>query len=269
MGIRRVRVGLLKATPKRWDKEANWLTMERLIRDVAHLKIDIAVTPECFLDGYAVAECHERSGIGEVDWVKKFIDIAEDGENGAYIRKLSYLAQELGIYIIVGFTEKLDGKLFNAAYLFSRDGAVIGRYRKVNISSHERLVYCSGDSLPVFDTVFGRIGILICADRRWPENVRILALQGAEVIFIPAYGMWHEANTMWMRTRSYENGVYICFAHPNIALITNPKGDISAELISNVEDVLVHDIDLDLIDRTHIKERRPDLYSILCRNLKF
>ncbi|MEM2739576.1 MAG: carbon-nitrogen hydrolase family protein [Candidatus Bathyarchaeia archaeon] len=262
--MRRVRVGLLKAVPKRWDKETNWITMERLIRDVARLKIDIAVTSECFLDGYAIAEYLERREIDERDWVRRFIDIAEDRGNGAYIRRLSYLARELKIYIIAGFTEKQDGKLFNAAYLFNRDGAIIGRYRKVNLSPYEKVVYCSGDSLPVFDTDFGRIGILICADRRWPENVRILTLQGAEVIFIPAYGMWHEANTMWMRTRSYENGIYICFTHPSIALITDPKGDISAELISNVEDILVHDIDLDLIDRTHIKERRPELYGILC-----
>lgn len=262
--MRRVRIGLLKAIPKRWDKEANWSIIERLIRDVARFKIDIAVTPECFLDGYAVAESLERRGIDEKDWVRKFMDIAED-EGGTYVCRLSYLARELGIYIILGLTEKQDGKLFNAAYLFNRDGAIVGRYRKVNISSHERLVYCPGDSLPVFDTDFGRIGILICADRRWPENVRVLTLQGAEAIFIPAYGMWHEANTMWMRTRSYENGVYICFVHPNIALVTDPKGDISAELISNVEDILVHDIDLDLIDRTHIRERRPELYSILCK----
>ncbi|MEM2029264.1 MAG: carbon-nitrogen hydrolase family protein, partial [Candidatus Bathyarchaeia archaeon] len=251
--------------PIRWNKEANWITMERLIRDAARLKIDIAVTSECFLDGYAISEFLEKNAIDEKDWIKRLTDIAEDEEDGVYILKLSLLAQELQIYIIAGFTEKLDGKLFNAAYLFNRDGDIIGRYRKINISSHEKRVYHAGDSLPVFSTDFGKIGILICADRRWPENVRILTLQGAEVIFIPSYGMWHEANTIWMRTRSYENGTYICFVHPNITLITDPKGEISAELISNVEAVLVHDIDLDLIDRTHIEERKPELYSILCR----
>jgi len=262
--MRMVRVGMLKAVPKKWDKEANWRTMERLIRDASRLKIDIAVTSECFLDGYVVTESLEGHVVNEDDWTKRFIEIAEDEREGAYIFKLSRLAEELKVYIIAGFTEKRSDKLFNAAYIFSRDGNIIGKYRKVNIAKRER--FCAGDSLPVFDTDLGKIGVLICADRRWPENVRVLAVQGAEAIFIPSYGMWHEANTMWIRTRSYENGVYICFAHPNLALITDPEGNISAELKSNIEGVLVHDIDLDLVNRDHIKERRPKLYNILCAN---
>ncbi len=67
-----------------------------------------------------------------------------------------------------------------------------------------------------------------------------------------------------MRTRSYENQMFICFTHPQVALITNPKGGIDAKLQSNVPDVLIHEIDLsEVTDGNHLADRRPELYDIL------
>jgi hypothetical protein len=67
-----------------------------------------------------------------------------------------------------------------------------------------------------------------------------------------------------MRTRSYENGMFVCFTHPNVALITGPKGGIEAKLQSSVPDVLVHEIDLDEVTETaHLQDRRPELYGVL------
>ncbi|UCE10742.1 MAG: carbon-nitrogen hydrolase family protein [Candidatus Thorarchaeota archaeon] len=259
--MRRLRVGLLKAMPRKWDKDANYGTMERVVRRASEYSVDLVVTPECFLDGYVVEESDYTR--------KRLMGIAEEGENGIYIRKTSQLAGELRILLIVGFTEKQNGKLFNSAYLFGKDGTILGKYRKVhtNFPPNEPK-YLSGDSLPVFDIGIGKCGILICADRRWPENARVLRLQGAEVIFVPSFGMWHGQNTMWMRTRSYENGVHICFAHPQLSLITDPEGDICAELRSNAQEFLFHDIDLDLTSRAHIETRRSELYHALSGNIQ-
>ena len=80
----------------------------------------------------------------------------------------------------------------------------------------------------------------------------------------PTYGMWHLDNEWWMRTRSYENQMFVCFTHPNVALITNPGGQIDAKLQSNVPGVLVHEVDLaDVRDDNHLEDRRPELYDIL------
>ena len=77
----------------------------------------------------------------------------------------------------------------------------------------------------------------------------------------PTYGMWHLDNEWWMRTRSYENELFICFAHPHVALITGPGGEIAAKLQSNLPDVLVHDIDLSEIRSEMFDHRRPGLYD--------
>jgi N-carbamoylputrescine amidase len=108
---------------------------------------------------------------------------------------------------------------------------------------------------------------MICADRRWPETVRTLALRGARVIFNPTYGMHGERNRQMMQVRSYESEVYICFAHPQQSLITGPKGDVEAILVSNVDHYLIHDLDLRAVDQVrqgrsaHLRDRRPDVYA--------
>ena len=250
--MRKVRVGMIKAVPVKWKKRKNWNTLNRLIREAARQGAQVVVTPECFLDGYVI---HEKSCSR-----KKLRAIAERGEKGTYVRKFAALAKELGIHLVAGFTHTPDDKKFyNAAWLFDRRGRIIGKYHKIHVYGR----YTAGDELPVFDTEFGRVGMVICADRRWPENIRILAVKGAEVVFMPTYGMKGEPNECWMRTRGYENGIYICFTHPEESLIINPAGEVEAKLVSSAEGVLIHDLDLDTATRAHLDKRRPDIYEAL------
>lgn len=81
---------------------------------------------------------------------------------------------------------------------------------------------------------------------------------------MPTYGMWHLDNEWWMRTRSYENQMYVCFTHPSVALITDPRGGLEAKLQSSDPAVLVHEIDLaNVREDNHLSNRRPELYGIL------
>jgi len=250
--MRSVRVGMIKAVPVKWAKRRNWNALDRLVREAARRGAQVVVTPECFLDGYVI---HEEDCTPE-----RLRRMAERGERSAYVKKMKALVRELGVHLVAGFTDTPDGKTFhNAAYLFGPKGEVIGKYCKIHVAPG----YTPGDALPVFETAFGQAGMVICADRRWPENIRILAVRGAEVILMPTYGMWHEANEAWMRTRAYESGLYICFTHPRVSLICNPRGEVEAKLQSNVPDVLVHDLDLDTVTHKHLDERRPDLYGPL------
>jgi predicted amidohydrolase len=147
--------------------------------------------------------------------------------------------------------------------MVDRHGRVAGHYHKTHLQTQD-LRFNPGDDLPVFDMPWGKTGVLICADRRWPETARVLRLKGAGVVLIPSYGMWHEENEWWMRTRTYENENFIAFVHPNVAFISNPEGKIMAKLQSNVPGMLVSDIDLTQVrDTTHIKDRRPELYKAL------
>lgn len=154
---------------------------------------------------------------------------------------------------------------YNAALFFNRKGEVIGRYYKTHLQSHD-LRYSPGKDLPVFDADFGKVGMVICADRRWPEAVRTLRVKGAELILNPSYGMWGEANEWWLRTRAYENEAFYCFCHPNVAFIANPKGEIVAKLQSNVPDVLIADISLSEVTERMIADRRPELYGAIAED---
>ena len=108
---------------------------------------------------------------------------------------------------------------------------------------------------------------MICADRRWPETVRTLALRGARIIFNPTYGMHDAKNLRMMQTRSYESEVYIAFTHPGQALITDPKGGIVVNEEGEEARLVVTEVDLALVDEVragrsaHLRDRRPDLYE--------
>ena len=81
--------------------------------------------------------------------------------------------------------------VYNSALLYNRAGEPAGIYNKVHCRGHDRKFVAGGD-LPVFGSDFGLFGVVICADRRWPETVRALALRGARIIFNPTYGNYGE-----------------------------------------------------------------------------
>jgi N-carbamoylputrescine amidase len=141
-----------------------------------------------------------------------------------------------------------------------------GLYDKVHCQTHDQK-YLPGQSLPVFQSDFGPFGVMICADRRWPETVRTLALKGARVIFNPTYGMHDERNLHMMQTRSYESEVFIAFTHPGQALVTGPKGQIVCNEVSPAKPFVLSQIDLSEVDQirsaehSHLQDRRPDVYE--------
>ncbi len=248
-----LRLGLFTAMPVKWDLEANWRTFEQTLAAHASDGIQLVVTPECFLDGYVTPA---------KDWTpERFAAIAQDASTSVYIKRLRELAARYKMYIVFGLTENRGGKFYNTALIVDRAGNIAGRYSKTHLQNHD-LRYAPGDDLPVFDTPWGKVGILICADRRWPETARVLRLKGARIVLIPSYGMWGLDNEWWMRTRAYENENYLAFAHPQVAFVADPKGGIAARLQSNVPGMLVCDVDLTRVtDKHHIKDRRPELYG--------
>ena len=253
---RRVTMGMLKAVPEKWNVEGNWAVFEEQLRRHKDDGIDVFITPEGFLDGYCTAD---NDG-----WtIEKFAKVAQDVTNSDYIKRLRELAAETKTNIVFGFTELLNDLFYNCAILVDLNGGIVGKYHKTHLMNHDHR-YTRGEGLPVFDLNIGRVGIVICADRRWPESIRVLRLKGAKICLMPTYGMWHLDNEWWMRTRSYENSMYVCFTHPNVSLITNPKGEIDAKLQSSVPDVLVHEIDIsNANDKGDLANRRPDLYGVI------
>jgi N-carbamoylputrescine amidase len=95
-------------------------------------------------------------------------------------------ARRHGVTIVGGTTEVVDGRLYNTAVVLDAAGEVVGRYRKLHLFGGEQATFDPGDlGLPVFDVGGLRLGVLICYDLRFPEAMRILALQGAQVVAVP------------------------------------------------------------------------------------
>lgn len=254
MSDRKLTVGMLKDVPEKWGIDRNWAVFAEQFE--AHADgVDVFVTPECWYDGYAVTE---------KDWTgERFAEVSMTVGESERIETLRQMARDRQTAIVFGFTELRDGGFYNCALLVDAAGEITGTYHKTHLQTHDHRFH-RGDHLDAFDLGDTRVGMVICADRRWPESIRAIRLAGAEVCLMPTYGMWGEDNEWWMRTRSYENGMFVCFTHPNVALITDPRGKVAAKLQSNVPDVLVHTLDLgEILDDRHLRDRRPDLYGIL------
>jgi len=116
------------------------------------------------------------------------------------------LAQQHNLYIVAGLIER-DGKtLYNTAALIGPDGKLVGKYRKVTLPRNEiEAGITPGHDYPVFDTRFGKVGMMICYDGFFPEVARALAVQGAEVIAWPVWG----CNPLLAKARACENHVYV------------------------------------------------------------
>ncbi|MBN2410857.1 carbon-nitrogen hydrolase family protein [candidate division KSB1 bacterium] len=160
---------------------------------------------------------------------------------GPTTRFLGEIARKHKLYIVAGITEKQGDIVYNTAVLIDRKGELAGRYRKVSLPREEiDGGVTPGDSLPVFDTDFGRIGIMICWDVFFPEPARGLALQGAEVIFMPIWG----GNLTLARARAIENQIYLVSSTYDMkTAVFDREGEIIQEATEN-NPVIVVEVDL-------------------------
>jgi predicted amidohydrolase len=116
------------------------------------------------------------------------------------------LAKEHRLYIVAGLCERDRHLIYNVAVLIAPDGRLAGKYRKVCLPRTEiEMGFCPGSQYPVFDTSFGKLGMMICYDGFFPEVARELANRGAEVIAWPVWG----CNPLLARARACENHVYL------------------------------------------------------------
>jgi predicted amidohydrolase len=218
------------------------------------------ITPECWLDGYASPAKDSTP--------ERIRSIAQDLESSPYLAKVAALASQHRMSICFGFTSLEEGRAYNAAGLWDAQGKRVGVYHKTHLQAHD-LQYAAGKRLPVWPTAWGKVGIMICADRRWPETARTLRLQGARLILNPTYGFRNDLNEAMMRTRSYENQCFIAFAHPQQSLVTAPNGRVLAKADSppsaqSVPQVLICDIDLaQAKEDNHLRDRRPEIYGTI------
>lgn len=253
----RLRLGLMRGVPEKWNLEANFSVFLERLAQADEQGADVFLTPECWLDGYAAPDPESTR--------ERLKGVAQDLDQSPYLRRVAEEAKARAMMICFGFTSLEGDRIYNAAGLWGPDGQRIGLYRKTHIQTHDHQ-FDYGTALSTWNTPWGVMGIVICADRRWPESIRTLRLQGARLILNPTYGFHGDKNTAIMRTRAFENQCFVAFAHPQESLVTNPKGDIVAQEVSEAGGVLICDLDLsEARDNNHLADRRPELYGPLAQ----
>jgi predicted amidohydrolase/ribosomal protein S18 acetylase RimI-like enzyme len=211
-----------------------------------------------------------------------------------YLELFTRLAIQYNVNIIGGshFTVE-DGRLFNIAYLFRRDGT-LGKQYKLHVTPTERHWWGvqGGERLEVFDTDRGKVCILICYDVEFPELARIATEKGAQVVFVP---FCTDERYAYLRVRycaqarCIENHIYVAIAgsvgnlphvkalgvHYAQSGIFTPsdipfvRDAIAGEATPNIETVIFEDLDLELLKKQrqsgsvlNWKDRRTDLYEV-------
>lgn len=233
-----IRAATVQFQHKAGDKDANLATVTDFVSQATEQGVQLLVFPEMCITGYWHVVGMDREGVAA---------LAEPVPDGPSVRALLDLARESGIIIGAGLIEEADGEFFNSYVVAEPDGAW-HVHRKLHAFENQNI--SSGDRFTVFDSSLGvRLGVLICYDNNIIENVRMTALQGADVLLAPhqtggtasrsphAMGvidsqLWRarEENPeaieaefrgekgrgwlmRWLPARAHDNGVFIAFAN--------------------------------------------------------
>ncbi len=248
-----MRVAGVMVDARRGDPEHNLERLDELLREAASKGAQVACTQEGCLEGYIV----QQPGLGAEEYAR----MAEPVPDGARLRHLRELCAALRLFLVVGLAERTEEGIYNSAVLVDDGGRVLGTYRKIHDLGREPLNR-QGNELPVFETPLGRFGVLICSDRHFPEAARTLALQGAQILFVPSWGFRGDLNTAILRTRAHENRFYVMFVHPEECCIVDPKGEVVAQQTGG-GGVAIADLDVAAVNplaHEYLSSRRPELY---------
>ncbi len=290
--MEKIKVALIQM--KSSDVDENIKKTVEFIKEASSKGANIVCTQELFKTDYFPQ-------VENWDYFRLAEPVNESSET---IKKFSDIAKELEIVIILSLFEKrTDGIYHNTAAVIDADGKYLGKYRKMHIPDdphfYEKFYFTPGDlGYRVFNTKFGKIGVLICWDQWFPEAARLTAMKGAKVIFYPTAIGWlpsekeefgesqYNAWETIQRSHAVANGIYVASVNRvgfekspdgnegiefwGQSFVSNPYGEIIEKASEEEEEVLVCDVDLSAIDETRtawpfFRDRRIDSYEELTK----
>lgn len=281
------------------DPKENLQNALSMTKEAADAGAKIICLPELFMHRYFPQKEHFDEGISAEDLAEEL--------NGDTIAAFAAAAKKHHAVIIVPFFEKCQNgrdsdvktagthTYRNSAAVINSDGTVFPPYRKMHIPYdpyfYEKNYFAPGDEIPVFETTYGRIAVLICYDQWFPESARIAAIKGAQAIFYPtaigrpkeyadeetAEGDWQEAWKTVQRGHAIANSLWIAAVNRvgvedeldfwGGSFVCDPFGNVVAQA-EEEQGILFADIDFDLNDDIRagwgfMKNRRPDRYHAI------
>lgn len=261
------------------DLEEDFTVAEGLIKQAKDQGVRLLALPEACLGGYLLSLDDDASGDEGPP------PLAVDGPE---IRRLAALAGDLTV--VAGYCEADGGARYNSVVCVHGDG-VLGNHRKVHQPLSEDASYSSGDRFRAFDTPVGRIGMMICYDKAFPESARALALDGAEIgVCVSAWpgartnvsadlneDRWKRRFDLFDRARALENqmvwvsanqaGTFGSLRFVGSAKIVDPGGEILADTgvpagVAVAEIDVVQALETARRSMGHLRDRRPDTYDL-------
>ena len=221
----------------------------------------------------------------------RFFPVYAEPDGGDTQQFLAELAARHGIYLAAGSVPEKDeaGHIYNTAFVFDWQGRQIAKHRKLHLfdidveggqSFRESDTLTAGDSITVFDTEFGKMGLCICFDCRFPELIRLMVLRGAQIILVPAAFNMTTGPAHWdvmFRSRAIDNQCFMVGTSPACdmdftyhayghSIAVSPWGTVLSEM-DEKEGAALTDIDLSEIARIRrqlplLSARRTDLYTL-------
>jgi predicted amidohydrolase len=257
-----------------------------MIEEAGRRNVDIISFSELFLTPFFPNQLTK-------DFDKYFVSLPSPA-----VQPIFDAAADHKVGLVFPFGERDGCHYYNSCLVADRNGKQLGIYRKTHIpaifpsnlpggtGSYEKFYFSPGTEFPVFELCGAKIGIQICYDRKYPEGSRLLALRGAEIIFMPicaaTYGETKLRGNTWelpLQARAYENGVFVVAVnragkehgrnHMGKSMIVDPIGaEMIAVASADTPELLVASIDLDnvRVAQTSLpwwRDRRPELYAEL------
>lgn len=268
-----------------WDRDANIERAEQLVREAAGDGAQIILLQELFETPYFPAEQKQD-----------LFSLARPFEDHPVLQRMSDLAAELEVVLPVSFFERANQAHYNSLAIMDADGGCVGHYRKSHIPDgpgyQEKFYFNPGDTgFQVWDTRYACIGAAICWDQWFPECARIMALQGADLLFYPtaigsepqlpqidSKGQWqramqgHAASNHMPVVASNRIGVETSdnceLTFYGSSFIADQTGNLVAEATRDQQEVLTATFDLDQIRAQRasagfFRDRRVELYEQL------
>ncbi|MFF7379685.1 carbon-nitrogen hydrolase family protein [Streptomyces massasporeus] len=261
-----MRTALLQSSGRPGSTAENLKVLDEAAGRAAAAGAGLLVTAEMFLTGYAIGD-----DIGR-------LAEAADGDSADAIAEI---ATHHGLAIAYGYPERAGDTVFNSAQLISADGTRLANYRKTHLfGCFERDHFTPGD-LPVVQAEIDglRVGILICYDVEFPENVRAHALAGTDLLIVPTAQMhpFQFVAESMIPVRAFENQMYVAYVNRvgregefefvGLSTLAGPDG-VARTRAGRGEELVLADVDPAFLaasreNNPYLRDRRPGLYGPL------
>jgi predicted amidohydrolase len=268
---KKIKLALAQISSKRENKKANLQKIEKVTVKAKEKGADLVIFPELSLTGYVL---HDQ-----------VYELAEVIPGPSTIR-VEELAKKLGIHIIFGMpelSEKTEATIFNTAILVGPTG-FIGKFRKMYLPTHsvfeEKRYFRPGYQTATFDTILGKIGLLICYDIFFPEICRLTRLKGAELIVCISASPAVRRTYFEILTaaRALENTAFLAYVNLSGvedglqfwggSRLISPTGDLLAKAKYDEEDLVICEVDYSDMRSAEtfiptLRDLRPELFDEL------